>query len=44
MDANTTIGDVSEKIVAEFEETLGADGKAAKTLESYVGDIRAFLQ
>jgi len=44
MDANTTTGIVAEKIVAEFEETLIADGKATKTLESYVGDIRAFLQ
>ena len=44
MYANTTIVDVAEKIVAEFEEALVADGKATKTLESYVGDIRAFLQ
>jgi integrase/recombinase XerD len=35
---------VAEKIVVEFEEALSADGKAAKTLESYIGDIRAFLQ
>lgn len=41
---NTTIGDVADKIVAEFEEALVADCKATKTLESYVGDIRAFLQ
>jgi integrase/recombinase XerD len=38
------ISSATEKIVAEFEEHLTADGKAAKTLESYVGDIRAFLQ
>lgn len=44
MDANTTIVTVAEKIVIDFEEALAADGKAAKTLESYVGDIRAFLQ
>lgn len=44
MDANATIGDVAEQIVTGFEEALVADGKAAKTLESYVGDIRAFLQ
>lgn len=41
-DANTET--IAEKIVAGFEETLVADGKASKTLESYVGDIRAFLQ
>lgn len=44
MGDNTTIEDVAEKIVTEFEEALVADGKASKTLESYVGDIRAFLQ
>jgi len=34
----------AETVVADFEEALGADGKAAKTLESYIGDVRAFLQ
>ncbi len=33
-----------ETIVTDFGEALGADGKAAKTTESYVGDIRSFLQ
>lgn len=32
------------KIICEFEEWLIADGKAAKTSESYVGDIRTFHQ
>ena len=32
-----------EKIVTDFEESLVADGKAPKTIESYVGDTRAFL-
>lgn len=40
MDADT----IAERIVGEFEEALIADGKASKTLESYLGDIRAFLQ
>ncbi|AKA70861.1 phage integrase N-terminal SAM-like domain-containing protein [Clostridium scatologenes] len=39
-----SLSEAAEKIVKEFEEYLVADGKAAKTLESYVGDIRAFLQ
>lgn len=40
MDANT----IAEKIAIEFEEALIADGKAEKTIESYVGDVRAFFQ
>ena len=36
--------DNDENIICEFEEWLIADGKAAKTLESYVGDIRTFHQ
>jgi integrase/recombinase XerD len=35
---------VAEKIVSAFEETLVEDGKAPKTVESYTGDIRAFLE
>ncbi|MGH4121126.1 site-specific integrase [Clostridium sp.] len=35
---------VAEKIVSSFEESLVADGKAPKTVESYTGDIRAFLE
>jgi integrase/recombinase XerD len=35
---------VADKIVSSFEETLVADGKAPKTIESYTGDIRAFLE
>jgi integrase/recombinase XerD len=35
---------VAEKLVSVFEETLVADGKAPKTVESYTGDIRAFLE
>lgn len=34
----------TEKQVTEFEEALVADGKAPKTVESYTGDIRAFLE
>lgn len=34
----------AEKIAVEFEYHLTADGKSNKTLESYVGDIRTFLQ
>jgi len=34
----------TEKQVTEFEEALAADGKASKTVESYTGDIRAFLE
>lgn len=33
-----------EEIVVSFEETLTADGKAAKTLKSYIGYIRKLLQ
>lgn len=40
MDANT----IAEKIAIEFEEALIADGKAEKTIESYVGDVGAFFQ
>lgn len=39
-----TLSEAAEKIAVEFEEVLIADGKAPKTLESYVGDTRAFLQ
>ena len=35
---------VAEKIVSSFEEALIADGKAPKTIESYAGDISAFLE
>lgn len=35
---------VAEKIVSDFEGTLVADGKAPKTVESYTGDIRAFVE
>jgi len=42
MGNNTEI--VSQKLVSDFEETLVADGKAPKTVESYTGDIRAFLE
>ncbi|AKA70879.1 tyrosine-type recombinase/integrase [Clostridium scatologenes] len=38
------LSEAAEKIAAEFEEFLKSDGKAVKTLESYVGDIRVFLQ
>jgi integrase/recombinase XerD len=44
MGANTTIEVAAKKIVTEFEESLAVDGKATKTIESYIGDIRAFLQ
>jgi integrase/recombinase XerD len=40
----SALSETAEKIVVEFEENLSADGKAAKTLESYVGDIRALLK
>ena len=40
-DNNTKL--VAQKLVASFEETLVADGKASKTVESYTGDIRGFL-
>jgi len=42
MSNNTEI--VSQKLVSDFEQTLVADGKAPKTVESYTGDIRAFLE
>ncbi|MGH4049992.1 MAG: tyrosine-type recombinase/integrase [Clostridium sp.] len=35
---------VAEKIIKDFEEALVSDGKALKTVESYVGDIRVFLK
>lgn len=37
---------VAEKIVVDvdFEKALSEEGKAKKTLESYIGDIRLFLQ
>ena len=35
---------VAKKVIAGFEEALAADGKAPKTVESYTGDIRAFLE
>ena len=34
---------VAEKLASSFEEALVADGKAPKTIESYTGDIRAFI-
>ncbi|APC42534.1 integrase [Clostridium estertheticum subsp. estertheticum] len=34
----------AEKIVTDFEEALVADGKALKTIESYIGDIKVFLE
>lgn len=33
----------AEKIIFEFEQYLIADGKANKTIEIYVGDIKSFL-
>lgn len=33
----------AEKIICEFKEYLIADGKANKTIESYKGDIKSFL-
>ncbi|MGV8980531.1 tyrosine-type recombinase/integrase [Clostridium sp.] len=44
MNDNTTIETLAEKIVTDFEETLVVDGKAHKTIESYTGDIRVFLE
>lgn len=44
MGTNTAIESIATRIVADFEEALIANGKATKTLESYVGDIIAFLQ
>lgn len=35
---------IAEKLVTDFEEELAADGKSAKTLESYIGDIRGFIE
>ena len=43
MSANADTEIVAEKIVIDFQESLAADGKASKTLESYVGDIRVFM-
>ena len=36
--------EMDKKILAEFEEDLSGDGKAATTITSYVGDIRGFLE
>ncbi|MBU3144619.1 tyrosine-type recombinase/integrase [Clostridium sp. CF012] len=33
----------AKKILTDFEQALVADGKALKTIESYIGDIRVFL-
>ena len=41
---NNHIKIVADKIVCDFEKTLVADGKAPKTIESYTGDIKAFLE
>ena len=41
---NDNIETAAEKIVTDFEQTLVADGKALKTIESYIWDIRAFLE
>lgn len=41
---NDNIETSAEKIVTDFEEALVADGKALKTIESYIGDIRVFLE
>jgi integrase/recombinase XerD len=38
------INETPEEVVAEFEQFLFEDGKAAKTMESYVGDVRGFVQ
>jgi integrase/recombinase XerD len=38
------LSETAERISGEFEEYLASDGKAAKTVESYIGDIRAFLR
>lgn len=35
---------VAKKIVSVFEETLVADGKASKTIESYTVDIRGLIE
>ncbi|MGH4123089.1 MAG: hypothetical protein ACREV6_09195 [Clostridium sp.] len=40
MNDNLTL---AKKRVSDFEETLVSDGKVPKTIESYTGDIRAFL-
>lgn len=40
----TNLSESAEKMVIGFEEFLYADGKASKTMESYAGDIRLFLQ
>ena len=41
---NDNIETSAEKIVTDFEEELVSDGKALKTIESYIGDIRVFLE
>ena len=35
------LSETAERISGEFEEYLASDGKAAKTVESYIGDIKA---
>ena len=40
---NTNTEALVEKIVTGFEKSLVADGKAPKIIESYTGDVRAFL-
>lgn len=35
---------VSLKLVSEFDETLANDGKSPKTIESYTGDVRSFIE
>ena len=34
----------AEEIIAEFEQYLVNDGKAKKTLHSYLGDVKGFIQ
>jgi len=41
---DNNIETVKEKIVNGFNETLIADGKSPKTIESYIGDIKTFLE
>ena len=35
---------VAQNLVTQFNQTLVEDGLAPKTVESYTGDIRAFLK
>jgi integrase/recombinase XerD len=37
------INETPEEVAAEFERFLAEDGKAAKTVQSYGGDVRGFL-